>query len=103
MGFYPVNPASSQYILGKPLFKHLKLNLPNGKILEMEAQNLSPANLYVQSVLLNGKPYEKLYITHDHILAGSKLCFIMGPQPNKTSKIAMETVSPSEARRTTRP
>jgi predicted alpha-1,2-mannosidase len=31
MGFYPVTPATDQYVLGTPLFKKITLNLENGK------------------------------------------------------------------------
>jgi hypothetical protein len=33
---------------------------------------------------LNGKPYNKCYITHSDILAGGVLTFLMGPNPNKS-------------------
>lgn len=31
MGFYPVCPASGQFAVGTPLFKHVKVNMPSGK------------------------------------------------------------------------
>jgi putative alpha-1,2-mannosidase len=30
-GFYPVCPATDEYVLGAPLFKKVTLNLENGK------------------------------------------------------------------------
>ena len=38
--------------------------------------------MYIQSVLLNGKKYSYSYITHDQIMGGGELRFIMGPNPN---------------------
>src|SRR5262249_33392249 len=31
LGFYPVNPASAQYMIGSPMFARVILNLPNGR------------------------------------------------------------------------
>ncbi len=49
----------------------------------MEAQNLSEANIYIQSATLNGEPLTRSFITHEEILNGSILIFKMGDQPNK--------------------
>jgi len=59
-----------------------RINLPSGKVFEVKTGNLAEANPYVEQVLLNGKPLERLYITHDEIEAGGTLHFIMGPKPN---------------------
>ena len=37
----------------------------------------------MKEVRLNGKPYTKLYLTHEDILAGGTLEFVMAPKPNK--------------------
>jgi putative alpha-1,2-mannosidase len=58
--------------------------LPNGKILEIIASGVSDRNRYVKSVKLNGKPYDKLYITHADLLTGGKLEFMMASTPNKS-------------------
>lgn len=83
MGFYPVCPGTEQYVLGAPYVPYLKLSLPNGKIFEIKAPNVSDQKRYVQSVKLNGIPYNKLYITHDDILKGGTLEFVMSALPNK--------------------
>ncbi|WP_239500820.1 glycoside hydrolase domain-containing protein, partial [Stenotrophomonas maltophilia] len=31
LGFYPVTPASDQYVIGTPLFKKVTIHLENGK------------------------------------------------------------------------
>ncbi|RMG22130.1 MAG: glycoside hydrolase family 92 protein [Bacteroidetes bacterium] len=84
LGFYPVCPAKPQYVLGTPLFKKATVHLPNGKTFVVEAPNNSEENPYVQSVLLNGAPYEKNWISHEHILNGGTLIFQMGNTPNET-------------------
>lgn len=81
MGFYPVNPVSGQYEIGTPLFPKMKLHLSNGKTFTVIAKEVSPTNIYIQSVTLNGKPYNQSYITHEQIMNGSTIEFEMGNRP----------------------
>lgn len=83
MGFYPVCPGTDQYVLGAPYLPYMKVNLENGKTLEVIAEKVSDKNRYVKSVKLNGKPYTKGYITQDDIMNGGKLTFEMSSRPNK--------------------
>ena len=83
MGFYPVNPANGMYVFGSPLFDKVRISLPGNKQFVVKANNLSDDNIYIQSVLLNGKPYTKAFITHKDIVAGGELEFTMGETPNK--------------------
>jgi len=83
LGFYPVAPATGEYAIGSPLFRTVTLTMPNGKPLTIEAQNNSAANVYVQSVTLNGQPVTKAYLTHKALSEGGTLRFVMGPKPNK--------------------
>ena len=83
MGFYPLNPASGEYVIGSPLFTHVTLNLPNGKRFEIAAPDNSERNLYIQSATLNGKPLDVPVITYAQIEAGGTLNFVMGPKPSK--------------------
>ena len=88
MGFYPVCPGTDQYVLGAPYVPYMKLALDNGKTLEIKADGVSDTNRYVKSVLLNGKPYTKTYITHDDLMAGGTLEFVMSSKPNKKRGLA---------------
>ena len=88
MGFYPVCPGTDQYVLGAPYVPYMKLKLDNGKSLEIKADGVSDTNRYVKSVLLNGKPYTKTYITHDDLMAGGTLEFVMSSKPNKKRGVA---------------
>lgn len=81
MGFYPVNPANGEYVFGAPQLKKISIVLAGGKIFVIEARNLSAENKYVQAITLNGKPYQKSYITHQDIINGGKLTFTMGNKP----------------------
>ena len=83
MGFYPVCPASGQYVFGAPYLPENVLHLQNGNTLTIKAPNVSDQNCYIQSVTLNGKPLHCAYITYEQIMAGGELVFTMGSKPNK--------------------
>ncbi|MFD1094917.1 GH92 family glycosyl hydrolase [Salegentibacter chungangensis] len=83
MGLYPFNPASAEYEIGSPVFERSRLNLPNGKTFGIIAENVSEENIYIQSATLNGKKFDRTSISHQEILEGGKLKFVMGPEPNK--------------------
>ena len=83
MGFYPVNPVSGVYEIGTPLFPEMRLNLDNGKTFTVLAPNVSRENIYIQSVKMNGQPYDKSYITHQQIMDGATIEFVMGNQPGE--------------------
>jgi predicted alpha-1,2-mannosidase len=76
-GFYPVNPADGRYVFGTPQFEELLINLPNKKTFTVRARNLSGENIYIGKVTLNGKDYQKGYITHQQLLEGGRLEFKM--------------------------
>jgi putative alpha-1,2-mannosidase len=83
LGFYPVTPASGEYVIGRPFVSRAALHLPNGKTFTIVAQNLSDANRYVGSVALNGKPLTRAFIKHEEIVAGGELRFVMQGTPNR--------------------
>ena len=83
MGFYPVCPGTDQYVLGAPYMPYVKLTLENGKTFEIKAPGVNDDMRYVKSVMLNGRPYTKMYITHEDILKGGVLEFKMSSKPNK--------------------
>ena len=85
MGFYPVNPASGEYMIGSPLYRLITLKLANGRTLRIEAENNSPENVYIQSATLDGKPLNIPLITWEQIQSGATLHFEMGPRPSRWS------------------
>ena len=83
MGFYPVNPANGVYCFGSPQLENVTINLANGKQFKVVCKNAGGANIYIQKIILNGKPYTKNYITHNDITTGGTIEFVMGKNPNK--------------------
>jgi predicted alpha-1,2-mannosidase len=86
LGFYPVNPASAQYMIGSPMFARATLHLPNGKHFEISAAGNSPDHPYIQSARLNGRPLSRPVLTYAQIQAGGTLEFVMGPTPSGWAK-----------------
>lgn len=82
MGFYPVDPSSDVYVLASPVFDSVRLEMGNGKALEIVARNNSAKNLYIQSATLNGRPWSKAWFRHADVKDGAKLVLTMGPKPS---------------------
>ena len=109
LGFYQVAPSIPNYDFGTPLFKQAKINLENGKSFVIKAANVSPKNIYIKSVKLNGKTYKNTFFAHKDLMNGGVLEFEMTDAPVKnwftifsTSKIETNfpTVPTIEAKRT---
>jgi predicted alpha-1,2-mannosidase len=77
LGFYPFAPGSDQYTTGSPTVSHAVIRLDNGKAFTIKVNNQSDKNVYVQKMLLNGKPLNHLYITQSDIMKGGELTFFM--------------------------
>ncbi len=84
MGFYPVCPGTTQYVLGAPLFKKITLKLNGGKTFIINAPNNSDHNRYIATQKLNNVPYTKTWLSHTDILKGGIFNVTMSGAPNKT-------------------
>ena len=98
MGFYSVCPGSGEYVFGAPLFNKITLQLENGNEFVIEAPDNSKENLYVDKILLNGKTWDKNYITHEELLKGGNLSFSMTSQPDKKRGTSKESFPYSMSR-----
>jgi predicted alpha-1,2-mannosidase len=83
MGFYPVNPASGEYMVGSPMFQEISLTLANGQTFRVQANGNSAKNVYIQSATLNGQELSIPVLTWEQIQAGGVLHFVMGPKPSE--------------------
>lgn len=98
LGFYPVCPGTDQYVLGAPLFRQAVLHLENGKTVTIDAPANSKDNFYVGRLTVDGKDYEKNYLTHSQLLNGAQINFDMVAQPNKQRATAPEDAPYSYSR-----
>ncbi|MEO9851851.1 MAG: GH92 family glycosyl hydrolase [Reichenbachiella sp.] len=92
LGFYPVTPGTTQYVVGSPLFDKVTMTLENGNKFIVEAKGNVKENVYVQSVNFNGKTYDRTWLDHKDIQSGGELIFQMGPNPNKVWGTSEESV-----------
>ncbi len=83
MGFYPVVPGSPNYALGSPLVEEAILHLDNGNSVKIIAKNQSAKNIYVKSVVVDGKKLDRNYLTHDEITKSKEIVFEMSSKPTK--------------------
>ncbi|MDD2964564.1 MAG: GH92 family glycosyl hydrolase [Bacteroidales bacterium] len=82
MGIYPVTPASDVYVFGTPWFEKVSIHFENGETFTMKAPDVSAPRCYIQGAKLNGKTYERSWISHFVLEKGGELEFAMGPEPN---------------------
>ncbi|MGP1524935.1 MAG: GH92 family glycosyl hydrolase [Prevotella multiformis] len=83
LGFYPVCPGSTRYMIGTPYFRTAKVHLENGKTLTVHADTDNPANRYIRRIMMNGQPYPHYYLEHEQLKAGAMIDFTMSDRPVK--------------------
>lgn len=82
LGIYPVNMGSGNYTLVSPLFDKVTIHQENGSDLEIIANNNSQENVYVQSVTIDGVPYNSTMISHEDFTSAKQIVFEMGNEPS---------------------
>ncbi|KAI4592301.1 hypothetical protein KJ359_011360 [Pestalotiopsis sp. 9143b] len=90
LGFYPVNPASDEYVIGSPLFEKVTLRLPAGamtggeestqqaaeKTLVINAPG-APHKPYVDGLRVDGKEINRPVLKHSELVGASLVEFNM--------------------------
>jgi putative alpha-1,2-mannosidase len=64
-------------------------SLAGGKKFTIYVKNQAPENVYIQSVVLNGKPYNKSFLEHATILQGGEMEIVLGKSHNKNLVLNM--------------
>jgi predicted alpha-1,2-mannosidase len=82
LGMYPVIPGVGGLVIGTPMFSHALMKLGNGNTIEITSKG---EGAYVQSVELNGKPYNTAWLPLSKLSAmHNQLAFMLGSEPNKS-------------------
>lgn len=82
LGFYPV-AGQDVYLISSPSFPSWAIKNPiTGKMAYFKTKNFAPKNIYVQSLTLNGQPYDKNWFSHDFFTNGGTFEFTLGPYPS---------------------
>ncbi|TSJ40505.1 hypothetical protein FO440_12175 [Mucilaginibacter corticis] len=87
IGIYPVCPGRPYYAIGIPVFKHVTLHLPNGKKFIINSNGLSRKNTGVQSVTVNGGPWNQLTLSHKLLTDGGNIQFNLGDKASSRLKV----------------
>lgn len=95
LGFYPVAPSSNIYNVGSPCVKAMTVRMSNGKSIEMTTEDWSAENVYIKTMFVNGKKYNKSYIKYEDIRNGVKLHFVMSKKPAYKRAVSEDAVPPS--------
>lgn len=92
LGFYPVNPASDEYVIGTPFFEKVSIRLPSEastggamtdqpeKVLIISAPGAS-TKPYVKGLSVDGKPVSVPILRHGQIVHATKIEFEMSEVP----------------------
>lgn len=86
MGLFPV-AGQPIYMVGSPVWDCCTLKLPNGKVLKIETKRAKASDIYVQSLTLNQKAVPTAFLSHEQLLEGGTLTFVMGAKPGKWGSI----------------
>jgi len=79
LGFYPINPASGEFVLGSPQVKSATIKLASGKKFIIQANNFSETSIFTDKTILNNKTLEQPLIFYQDIMQGGYLTFEMVP------------------------
>ncbi|MGI8868946.1 MAG: GH92 family glycosyl hydrolase [Mycobacteriales bacterium] len=82
LGIYPVTVGSPTYALTAPAFVKATVHLATGNDILINAPAASPENVYIQSVHVNGHPWDAAYLPHDRLAAGCTIDVALGPKPS---------------------
>lgn len=81
IGMYPLT-GQTTFLIGSPWFEELTIHLEDGKELKITSTGGSDESFYVQSLKVNGKKWDKSWVTWDDVFAdGGTLAFELGPEP----------------------
>ena len=82
-GIHQACPGDTRYEITSPVFNKIVFHQPNGKSFTVVANNNSPENIYIDHIMLNGKPLSRHYILHSEIAEGGVLELFMSDKPKK--------------------
>ncbi len=78
LGMYPENSGFDTLVFSSPGFPHASISLPNGNTVTINAPGASPSEYYVQSLKLNGAPYNNLSVPYSTLSKGATLDWTLG-------------------------
>ena len=95
LGFYPVDPVSTVYVIGSPLTNGATLSMGRGRTLKVEVTRRNASDAYVSEFWLNGRKQDRAWFHHADIANGGTLKFVMSDKPNMTLGADAKSIPPS--------
>ena len=97
LGLYPAIPGTPGFVLTAPMVDHAKLQLAEGRTLEITARGGRAGHGYVQSVELNGHPWTSSWLPLEELMREkcNVLIVTLGPTPHPTWGTALKDRPPS--------
>jgi putative alpha-1,2-mannosidase len=81
LGIFPSCPGHPSFTFGSPRFKSVTVEPFDRPEMQFEALENGPGKPYVRSVMVNGKPWDRLWIDHATLAAGASVTFSMTEAP----------------------
>ncbi len=81
LGMYPENPGSDTLVFASPGFQQITITLPTGHTIKITAPGATGSKFYVDSLRINGKPYNKLYVRFGTLASGATMSWKLGKKP----------------------
>jgi predicted alpha-1,2-mannosidase len=95
VGLYPIIPGVGGFSINSPFFPEIDVHLKDGRVLKIRGRGASAERPYVQTLRLNGRPYESTWLPYESIERGGVLQFTLGPTPNKRRASKPSAAPPS--------
>jgi len=86
LGFYPVVPASGDYVLGAPQVRAARLALAGGHVLRIRARDFGVGRPWARTVELDGQVLDPLALHHAALAQGGTLTFQMASGPERPNQ-----------------
>jgi putative alpha-1,2-mannosidase len=90
LGFYPLNPASDEYVIGAPFFEKVTIRLPAGAATggiggqEHEITICAPGaptKPFVKGLWVDGRAVDRPLLKHADLVGAEKIEFEMSDEP----------------------
>src|SRR6185312_15140585 len=81
LGMYPENPGSDTLVFASPGFQKITINLPTGNTINITAPGATGSKFYVDSLKINGKAYNKLWVRFRTLASGATMSWTLGTKP----------------------
>ena len=89
IGIHQACPGDTRFELTSPVFRRVRLHLPEGKTFTILAKGNNAANVYIRQAKLDGCLYPQRHIDYHDLMSGGTLTLRMSPQPEKNSELGI--------------